>query len=261
MAAEKGSYTAKQLSELAGVSVRTLHYYEEAGLLHPVRRANNYREYRAADVERLQHILLLKECGLKLTDIRRALDGSRDSISALLACHLDALRDRRRTLEALIGTVERTIDSLEGKITMTDEQRFEGLKASMIENNEREYGAEIRQKYGDEAVDAANAKIAAMTEAGFEEAQNLSAAINDQLRKAMATEDPTGPEARELCEMHARWLKMHWGDGMYSLDAHAGLAEGYVADARFAAYYENAAGPGAAAFLRDAIVAWCIEQA
>ncbi len=261
MAAQRRTYTAKQLADLAGVSIRTLHFYEEAGLLHPARKANNYRMFDSDDVARLQHILLLKECGLKLAEIREALDVAPDALRSLLASHLDELHRRRHMLDTLIATVEKTMDNLEGKTTMTDTERFEGLKASMIEENERTYGAEARARYGDEAIDAANEKLSYMDETAFNDAQELSAAINRQLESAMAEGDPAGPEAVRLCEMHARWIKMHWGDGMYSPDAHAALAEGYVADPRFAAYYEKAAGPGAAEFLRDAIVAWCIEQA
>ncbi len=186
------TYTAKQLADLAGVSIRTLHYYEEAGLLAPARRGNNYREYRSADVERLQHILLLKACGLRLTDIKAALDGPHGTIRNVLASHLNELHDRRNALDGLIDNAIRTIDSLEGKTTMTDEQRFEGLKASMIERNEREYGAEARARYGDEAVDAANAKIANMDEGTFNDAQMLAEAINEQLKAAMANGDPEG---------------------------------------------------------------------
>ena len=88
----------------------------------------------------------------------------------------------------------------------------------------------------------------------------MEAAILEQLVQAKATGDPTGEAARELCAMHARWLQMHWGEGTYSPAAHAALAEGYVADPRFTAYYDEAAGEGATAFLRDALVAWCAEQ-
>ena len=68
----------------------------------------------------------------------------------------------------------------------------------------------------------------------------------------MEAGDPAGPEARKLVAMHARWLRMYWPDGTYTPEAHKGLAEGYISDERFRAYYEQAA-PGATQFLRDAI--------
>lgn len=237
--AEGTSYTVGSLAKLAGVTVRALHHYEDEGLLHPERTASGYRRYGAADVERLQQILLLRSCGLSLGAIRDAFADDRFDFRAVLTDHLATLRARQKELETLMGTVEKTIASLEGRCTMTDRERFEGMKARAIAENEERYGAEVRRRHGDAAMDAA---------------------ILEQLVQAKATGDPTGEAARELCAMHARWLQMHWGEGTYSPAAHAALAEGYVADPRFTAYYDGSAGEGATAFLRDALVAWCAEQ-
>lgn len=260
MQAERASYTVGSLAKLAGVTVRALHHYEDEGLLHPERTASGYRRYGAADVERLQQILLLRSCGLSLGDIRVALADDRFDFRAALVDHLATLRARQKELETLVGTVEKTIASLEGRCTMTDEERFEGMKARAIAENEERYGAEVRQAYGDAAMDAANERMAGMSQEEWSDAKALEAAILEQLTAAKATGNPTGEAARKLCAMHARWLQMHWGEGAYSPAAHAALAEGYVADPRFTAYYDEAAGEGATAFLRDALVAWCAEQ-
>lgn len=257
---EEASYTVGSLAKLAGVTVRALHHYEDEGLLHPERTASGYRRYGAADVERLQQILLLRSCGLSLGDIRVALDNGDFDFHGVLVNHLATLRARQKELETLVGTVEKTIASLEGRCTMTDEERFEGMKARAIAENEERYGAEVRQAYGDAAMDAANERMAGMSQEEWSDAKALEAAILEQLTAAKATGDPTGEAARKLCAMHARWLQMHWGEGAYSPAAHAALAEGYVADPRFMAYYDEAAGEGATAFLRDALIAWCAEQ-
>lgn len=258
--AEGTSYTVGSLAKLAGVTVRALHHYEDEGLLHPERTASGYRHYGAADVERLQQILLLRSCGLSLGAIRDAFADDRFDFRAVLTDHLATLRARQKELETLMGTVEKTIASLEGRCTMTDKERFEGMKARAIAENEEHYGAEVRRRHGDAAMDAANERMAGMTEAEWNDAKALEAAILEQLVQAKATGDPTGEAARELCAMHARWLQMHWGEGTYSPAAHAALAEGYVADPRFTAYYDGSVGEGATAFLRDALVAWCAEQ-
>lgn len=143
---------------------------------------------------------------------------------------------------------------------MTDAERFEGMKARVIAENEAAFGAEARAAYGNAAVDAANERMASLTEEEWNDAEALGAAILEQLKAARSTGDAEGTEARELCAMHARWLQMHWGADAYSPEAHAALAEGYVADPRFTAYYDNAAGEGATAFLRDALVARCAER-
>lgn len=258
--AEEASYTVGSLAKLAGVTVRALHHYEDEGLLHPERTASGYRRYGATDVERLQQILLLRSCGLSLGAIRDALADDRFDFRTALVDHLATLRARQKELETLVGTVEKTIASLEGRCTMTDEERFEGMKARAIAENEERYGAEVRQAYGDAAMDAANERMAGMSQEEWSDAKALEAAILEQLTAAKATGDPTGEAARKLCAMHARWLQMHWGEGAYSPAAHAALAEGYVADPRFTAYYDEAAGEGATAFLRDALIAWCAEQ-
>lgn len=121
-----------------------------------------------------------------------------------------------------------------------------------VGENERRYGAEVRAAYGDEVVDAANEKYVAMGEAAHMQADELALAINEQLRRAMEAGDAEGPEARKLVAMHGHWLRMYWPDGLYTPEAHKGLADGYLADERFRAYYDAVA-PGATRFLRDAI--------
>ena len=155
--AEETSYTVGSLAKLAGVTVRALHHYEDEGLLHPERTASGYRHYGAADVERLQQILLLRSCGLSLGAIRDAFADDRFDFRAVLTDHLATLRARQKELETLMGTVEKTIASLEGRCTMTDKERFEGMKARAIAENEEHYGAEVRRRHGDAAMDAAGA--------------------------------------------------------------------------------------------------------
>ena len=250
-----GTYSVGQLAALAGVTVRALRHYEDEGLLRPARAANGYRRYGAAEVERLQQILLLRSCGLALADIRAALDDPGFDFHGTLSRHLATLRARQKALETLMGTVEKTIASLEGRYEMTDTERFEGMKARAIAENEERYGAEVRAAHGDAAMDAANARLAGMSEAEWNDAEALGATILERLREAAAAGDPRSDAARELCALHARWLQMHWGEGMYTPEAHAALAEGYVADPRFTAYYDRER-PGCAQFLRDAVLHW-----
>lgn len=259
--APAGGYTAGALAELAGVTVRALHHYEAEGLLRPARDASGYRRYDASQVERLQQILLFRACGLALGDIRRSLDDPAFDRAAALRSRLADLRAQQEQLKALMGTVEKTIAALEGETTMTDKERFEGLKRQAVDDNERTYGAEARERWGDAAVDAANERTLALDEKAWNDREALGRAVIDQLRAAFAdgTGDPTGPEARALAEMHGRWLALHWGEGAYSRAAHAALADGYVADERFTRYYDDAVAPGATRFLRDAIAAWCAD--
>ena len=124
-----------------------------------------------------------------------------------------------------------------------------------VEQNEEAYGDELRRSYGDDAIDAANERYLGMGEANHMRADELELAIKEQLRHAMEAGDAHSPEAEKLVRMHATWLKLYWPEGLYTPEAHRGLADGYLADERFRHYYEAVA-PGATQFLHDAIHIW-----
>jgi DNA-binding transcriptional MerR regulator len=256
MNAAESTYTIKQLADLAGVSVRTLHYYDRIGVLHPRRSANNYRVYGPAEVDRLQLILLYRAADMSLSDVARCLDDPAADTVSHLQGQRARLAMRRAELDKIIATVDATIAATKGTTAMTDQQKFEGLKANIVAANEQTYGAEARAKYGDEAVDASHARLMDMTPAIYEANQQLEQQIKDELRAAMGTEDPASPAAQHVCALHAQWLQAFWKPGTYTLQAHAGLAQMYLADDRFRAYYEAVA-PGATQFLCDALALYC----
>lgn len=245
-------YTVQKLAQLAGVSARTLRYYDTIGLLKPARTsASGYRVYGQAEVDKLQQILFYKELGVCLADIRDIVTApSFDALRALRE-HRDKLVAKRKQLDLLIINVNQSITSIERKINMRDQDKFAGFKQKMIEENERKYGEEIRAKYGDEQVDEANKKFMAMNEEQYAGAEKLSAVVMETLHAAMATGDPAGELAQKTADLHRRWLSCYWPQ--YTPEAHAGLARMYVEDERFTAYYEQKQ-PGAAVFLRDAIL-------
>lgn len=247
------TYTVHELAQLSGVSVRTLHHYDQCGLLVPARRDNGYRAYDGGDVRRLQLIMLYRACGMGLARIAELLDDPHISELDALELQLSTLQERRDHLDATISTVCRTIEALREETIMTDRERFEGLKREAIERNERTYGAEARKRWGDEAVDRANEALAALDEEAWNSMQALEEQIKLLLADAMADGDVTGAKARTLVAAHARWLQLHWGPGAYTPEAHRGLADGYLADERFQAYYDGACGAGATQFLHDAI--------
>ena len=248
-------YTINKLARLAGVSARTLRYYEEAGLLTPRRvSSNGYRIYGGEEVDLLQQILFYRELGVPLEEIRRILRSGEFSGAMALESHLSALRARRCQLDALIATVEKTILAKKGETDMSDNEKFEGFKQKLVDDNETRYGAEVRAKYGQDAVNRSNAKVMGMSKEQYDEVERLSLEINETLKKAMAVGDPAGELAQKACELHRRWLCFYWES--YSKAAHRGVAQMYVDDPRFTAYYDKIA-PGAAVFLRDAVNVFC----
>ena len=246
-------YSVHELADLSGVSVRTLHHYDKIGLLVPGRAKNGYRLYGPKEVARLQLILLYRACGIELSRIGQLLDGSAGNEQAVLEEQLVLLTERRRQLDQTIANVRRTLDHVQKEQTMDDRERFEGLKRETINHNEQTFGKEARQRHGEAAVDAANEALLAMDEQTWNDMNALEGRILELLRAAQTTGDVTGEAARALVSAHARWLQMHWGAGAYNAEAHRGLADGYLHDDRFVAYYDNACGAGATQFLRDAI--------
>ncbi len=248
-------YTIKALAELAGVTPRTLRWYDQKGLLKPRRLTEaGYRLYGPGEVDRLQAILFYRELGLELDAIRALVDAPDFDRLAALQSHLAELESRRQRLDALILTVQKTIDEAKGGAKMSDKEKFEAFKRRAVEANEKQYGKEIREKYGDAVVDRANANVLSLSETEYAQWKALGDEIQTALAAAVRTKaDPAGEEGRHIAGLHRRWLSYSWE--AYTPQAHRGLGELYTADARFTAYYDREV-PGCAAFLRDAIRAY-----
>ncbi|MDR2043640.1 MAG: MerR family transcriptional regulator [Clostridium sp.] len=248
-------YTINQLAKLAGVSTRTLRYYDQCGLLPPKAvRSSGYRIYGQAQVDRLQQILFYRELGMGLTEIGRSLAEKDFDRQAALQNHLAALLEKRQRLDSLIDNVKRSIQTMKGEIKMTDEEKFEGFKQKLLADNERNFGDEIRRKYGNEAIDRSNAKLRRMTEERYAELEKLTQEMNDTWKAAFEQGDPHSQLAQKACELHKQWLSFSWA--AYSKEAHIGVTQMYVEDPRFTAYYDRIA-PGCAKFLRAAVQIFC----
>ncbi len=244
-------YTVKRLAKLAGVSPRALRYYDEIGLLKPARiSSSGYRIYGQAEVDKLQQILFYRELGVSLDDIGEMVNSPSFDRAKALKGHLAQLLAQRKRLDLLIANVEKTLAAMEGRIFMSDREKFEGFKRKMIEENEARYGRETREKYGDEAVDRSNKKLKNMTMEQHAALEKLTGEVNEAIRLAFESGDPAGELAQRACRLHKEWLLYFW-DG-YSKEAHMGLAQRYVDDERFRAYYDKIA-PGCAEFFRDAM--------
>lgn len=248
-------YTINKLAGLAGISTRTLRYYEEMGLLAPKRMSSNgYRIYGQREVDLLQQILFYRELGVPLEEIKNIVRTKDFDGRAALESHLDALRAKRAQLDALIANVEKTIQASKGEINMSDVEKFEGFKQQMVDENENKYGEEIRARYGNETIDRSNAKIKGMSRERYAEVEKLSIQVNEAIKAAFEQGDPAGELAQKACELHRQWLCCFWDH--YSKEAHIGVVQMYVDDPRFTAYYDKIA-PGCAAFLRDAVQIYC----
>lgn len=248
-------YSVSGLARLAGVSPRTIRYYDEIGLLCPERiNSSGYRIYGQKELDLLQQILFFRSFNMELEKIKSLINSREFNKLSAMENHLNVLKDERGRIDTLISNAEKTIGTLKGEIKMSDAEKFEGFKKELINENEKKYGVEIREKYGDESVDASNAKMMKLTKEQYEIWQQLSLEVNDTLKQAYATGNPAGELAQKTCKLHKEWLS--YCGVPYSQDYHKSLGLMYAEDERFAAYYDKIE-VGCAKFLKEAIDIFC----
>ena len=247
-------YTVKQLAKIAGVSPRTLRYYDEIGLLKPARiNSSGYRIYEKEQVDLLQQILFYRELGVSLDKIKDIIYSPDFNEIEALKEHHKKLLDKRKQLDLLIENVRKTILAKEGSIKMEDREKFKGFKKNLIDENEKKYGKEAREKYGDEAVEKSNKMLMNMTQEKYERLNKLQEEFMSTLEKAFKTGDPRGELAQKAADLHRQWLCFFWDE--YSKEAHVGVCQMYIEDERFRHYYDKFQ-PGTVEFLRDAVLAY-----
>lgn len=249
------NYGIRELSEIAGVSARTLRYYDQIGLLKPLyTNEAGYRYYGESEVALLQQILFYRERGFDLKRIQKIIYQDDFDIVEALQEHLLELEEQRSHMDSLINTVERTIASMKGEDKMSDKEKFEAFKKEIVKENEEKYGTEVREKYGDEEADASNQKLLKMSEAEWKEFKRLEAEIKERLKAGVQRGiSPESEKAGQIVKLHKEWLCRTWKT--YSADAHKGIAAMYMADERFQSYYDDEVS-GCAAFLSDAVQYW-----
>jgi len=237
----------REAADLAGISVRTLHYYDEIGLLSPqTDAASGYRLYSDQDLELLQQILFFRELGFPLKKIKEIVsDPSYDRLEAL---HLqrNMLLEKRRRLDRMIATIDKTIQHLKGEVEMTNREKFAGFDFSR-----NPYEEEARQRWGDPAVNASVQKLKGMSK---EEQEKLGEQMNAIFRKLAALRDGS-PESDEAQAAIKEWFDVLNQMGNYSLEAFKGLGRMYVDDERFTRNIDQF-GEGLAAFMSDAMAAF-----
>ena len=241
-----------ELANLSGVSKRTLRYYDEIGLLVPEKNEETaYRIYNQGHIDRLQQILFYRELGMPLGQIKDVLNEVGFEQLKSLRQHQEALLQKQQYINDMLKTVNMTIQTIEEGLKMTNEQKFEAFKKHLIDDNEEHYGQEIRAIYGEESVFATYGMVRNMTEEQYEASQQLENMLLLRLKEGLEDGSTTSELASEVAELHKRWLSFYWPK--YSKEAHAGLAQMYMADQRFIDYYDARVGPGATQFLTDCI--------
>jgi MerR family transcriptional regulator, thiopeptide resistance regulator len=245
------SLTVGAVARLAGVTVRTLHHYDEIGLLGASGRSEaGYRRYGDADVERLQRILFYRELGFGLEQIRNVMtDGDADAVAHLRRQHA-MLLDRIERLKRMAAAVEKAMEARTMGINLTPEERLEVFG----DFDPEEHAAEAEERWGGtDAYRESQRRVARYTKGDWERIKAQGQAAVEQVVAAMNAGKPAdSPEAMAGAEAHRKQIDEAFYECSYEL--HLGLAEMYIADARFTATYERIA-PGLAQYLHDAIEA------
>ncbi|MEP6680915.1 MAG: MerR family transcriptional regulator [Chloroflexota bacterium] len=245
------SYTVGAVSRLAGVTVRTLHHYDEIGLLTPGERTDaGYRRYGEPDLDRLRRILFYRELGFGLDQIKDALaEGGGTSLGHLRRQH-GLLQERIGRLERMVAAVEREMEAHKMGIPLPPQERFEVFG----DFNPDDHAAEVEERWGDsEPYRESARRTARYTKADWLRIKAEGKAAIDQVVAAREAGKPAdSPEAMDGAEAHRRQINDAFYECSYQM--HVGLAEMYLADPRFTATYEKIA-PGLAQYLHDAIKA------
>ena len=245
------AHTVGEVARLAKVSVRTLHHYDELGLLSPSERSEaGYRLYTVEDLERLQQVLFFRELGFSLEEIGRIMSAPDFDRRRALRAQRSLLAEKADRLRTMLSAVDAAIAATEKGTHVDKEEMFEVFG----DFDPGEYEEEVRERWGEtDAYKESARRTARYTKADWErfkaesEANGLEiAALMDE---GVAPQDPRAMDAVD----RARLLIDRW---FYpcSHEMHVGLAEMYIADPRFTATYEKIH-PGMAQYVHDAILA------
>lgn len=233
----------KEVSKLTGVSVRTLHHYDDIGLLTPdaITEAG-YRLYSDENLSTLQQILFFRELGFPLKKIKELLDSPSFDRQEAFEMQRKMLIEKRTQLDDMIKTIEKTIQHGKGAYQMTNEEKFKGF-----DFNQNPYEQEARERWGDKAVDKSNKKVAQF---GPEYGEEMN-----RIYFKLAELRHLSPESDEAQEAIGEWFAFLNKMGDYSLEMFEGLGQMYVTDERFTKNIDQF-GEGLAAFMCNAMAAY-----
>ncbi|MFC2105475.1 MerR family transcriptional regulator [Candidatus Bipolaricaulota bacterium] len=223
----------QQLSTLAGVSVRTLHYYDEIGLLSPAARTESrYRLYGEPELLRLQQVLLYRELEVPLAEIGRILDAPEYDLAGSLRSHRQALVQRMERTHALLVTIDKTLERItEDDMNMTDAGLYEGFPQETIDR----YKREAREMFDPQLVEASEKRARKMSKAAWAALKAEGEAVNQALA-GIIDRDPADSEVQALIARHHATIEPFYHA---TAEIYCGLGSLYVEHPEFRACYEK----------------------
>lgn len=245
------SYSVGQVAGFAGVTVRTLHHYDEIGLLVPSERSHaGHRRYSDADLDRLQQILFYRELGFPLDEVAALLDDPETDPRVHLRRQHELLTARISKLQEMADAVETAMEAKKMGINLTPEEKFEVFG----DHDPDQYAEEVERRWGStDAYKEAQRKAATYTKEDWRRINDELDAVHARMGDLLAQGLPAASvEAMDVAEEHRLFItRSHY---TCSHELHSCLGEMYVADERFKAVYD-AIRPGLAVYMRDAILA------
>jgi DNA-binding transcriptional MerR regulator len=234
------TYTVKKLAAMSGVSVRTLHWYDEMGLLKPAYHgANGYRYYEEAQLLTLQQILFYRELGFELKQIKRILTrGDFDKLKALES-HRKVLISNLAHTKQLIVTIDKTIGHLKGTKKMKKTEMFKGFSPEQQAKHEEylveRFGVDIKK-----SIDESKKKVKRWMKTDWEKAMGSFASICTDLVELMNRELPCeSPEVQRVIRRHFEWLKQFWTPTRESYKGHSLMVEDSELRNAYTAYHQD----------------------
>mgnify|MGYP000616217074 CR=1 FL=1 len=249
-------YLINELARLAGVSVRTLQYYDSIGLLGAAElNPAGYRLYGDAELDYLQQILLYKELGYSLKQIQEILYAPEFDLLCSLENQKKLIEQKIRRLDEVAHTIDGTIRQMKGGPSMKDSQRFKGIDVEGILKEQEQYSEELKERFDARTIEESNRRTAHYSKERWaqiiQEGADLASRVGDQMNRGAEATDEKVQE--EVAKYHS-----YIDNNFYScsIEVFRGLGEMYVSDLRFSAYYEKIA-EGLAVFFSHAIGIYC----
>lgn len=240
-------YAVNKLAKLAGVSVRTLHYYYQIGLLTPsVRTAAGYRLYGEAELLRLQQILFYRELDVELKDIGNILDDPEFDLVHALESHRQMLLSKKSRIETLVATVEKTIFHLKNKVNMNVEDLYAGLPKEQAEAWRRE----AKEKWPDQVAHAEK-QLLTMDMDSYRQLQEGFKANWEKLA-LLSGQDPAAEQVQQEIDVHYHYILKFWGKAGNQAEAYKGLGDLLANDERYT-QVNGVANPAFGKFMQQAI--------
>jgi MerR family transcriptional regulator, thiopeptide resistance regulator len=243
-----GSYSVGRVVDLSGVTIRTLHHYDEIGLLSPGGRSEaGYRVYEETDLERLQRILFYRELGFTLKDIQAIIDDRGTDEMGHLRRQRGLLVERIERLSAMVDAIDYEMEARTMDINLTPEERFEVFGDFRPED----HAEEAEKRWGEtDSYKESNRRVSRYTKEDWlrlkAEAEEVQALLAAAFEADLA---PDSEKAMAAADAHRQHISRWFYECGYEM--HRGLTDMYVSDERFRSNYDTQA-PGLAAFIREA---------